>query len=501
MPFSRILKRTLFFGLFLILTFNLVWAQLHYNTCIYHNKNYAGDSDPTVTPEEIPYFLEDYYSSKIMTYENESIPVSLIIDESSKQKYYLAVGVRIGIDALYDSKLTQEERNKKIEYIDMPRTMTMKEFEEFSSKSNITPLWSYTISMYIIAPSYWDIASTITVKLKVVNNGPLPFVYSGNAVAYIKDQYNYPGGWVTEASGSKYVSFILYYRQSIWIYIRVSIGYRSVGLKKVMAGLHFNWGDWLADAGYNFVQRFNKNEYVQPSGGNYFELSDQFHHNSWTIIKRAGIAVDDIYSNIVLLRDAAIKVMHWIHSAFVYDKNWILFEENGKVFRTKDLTAADLYIMNNLYDEYLRYHGTCDEYSTLYISFLRALNIPARYLIITFIEEDSQGNLRNSSHAFAEVWVEVPQSGWYTWMHVDPTWNVYNNPRVYIDSPNIIKIWNVAIWYGADDTISPKDIRQDDLLLATNVSIIKALPYRNPSDGIMEADFEGIQYTGPNDYK
>lgn len=137
----------------------------------------------------------------------------------------------------------------------------------------------------------------------------------------------------------------------------------------------------------------------------------------------------------------------------------------------------------------------------MYISFLRALNIPARYLIITFIKENNQGNLRNSSHVFAEVWVEVPQSEWCTWMHVDPTWNVYNNPHAYINSQDIIKIWNVAIWYGADDTISPKDIRQDDLLLATNVSIIKALPYRNPSDGIMEADFEGIQYTGPNDYK
>lgn len=150
--------------------------------------------------------------------------------------------------------------------------------------------------------------------------------------------------------------------------------------------------------------------------------------------------------------------------------------------------------MNNLYDEYLRYHGTCDEYSTLYISFLRALNIPARYLIITFIKENNQGNLRNSSHAFAEVWVEVPQSGWYTWMHVDPTWNVYNNPRVYIDSPNIIKIWNVAIWYGADDTISNFDIRKEDLLLATNVTTTTALPY------IGYADFEGIIYTGPNDY-
>ena len=183
-------------------------------------------------------------------------------------------------------------------------------------------------------------------------------------------------------------------------------------------------------------------------------------------------------------------MLHWVHDHFKYDPSTVLFEYNGLKYTFKNLTVADLYTLNHVFSDG-KYHGVCDEYATLYVSFMRALNVPARYMIISLHEVD--GNF--TAHAFAEVWVNDPSGSEYFWMHADPTWNIYNNPSAYKDDPRYDEVIAAAVWQEADDTHSNWDIFEGDLLLAGWVRIADAMPSRK------NCDFKiGFAYSGPNDY-
>lgn len=183
-------------------------------------------------------------------------------------------------------------------------------------------------------------------------------------------------------------------------------------------------------------------------------------------------------------------MLHWVHDHFKYDPSTVLFEYNGLKYTFKNLTAADLYTLNHVFSDG-KYHGVCDEYATLYVSFMRALNVPARYMIISLHEVD--GNF--TAHAFAEVWVNDPSGSEYFWMHADPTWNTYDNPSAYKDDPRYDEVIAVAVWQEAYDSYSDWDIFKGDLLLANKVDPSNAMPYNKKSDF-----GTGLPYNGPNNY-
>ncbi len=67
--------------------------------------------------------------------------------------------------------------------------------------------------------------------------------------------------------------------------------------------------------------------------------------------------------------------------------------------------------------------GDCSDFSALYVSMLRSLNIPVRDLSVRF---DS------GRHAFAEVYLDGE------WVHADPTWWMFDNPDVFVNNARTI---------------------------------------------------------------
>jgi len=98
-----------------------------------------------------------------------------------------------------------------------------------------------------------------------------------------------------------------------------------------------------------------------------------------------------------------------------------------------------------------KYHGVCDEYAVLFISFARALNIPARQKYVHGEQVVSLFPYRTEevSHEFAEIWDGE------RWVHADPEENVYDNPAYY--RYNLYYIDEVYILAGANDSKTDAD--------------------------------------------
>ncbi|MGQ4834161.1 MAG: transglutaminase-like domain-containing protein [Candidatus Asgardarchaeia archaeon] len=351
----------------------------------------------------------------------------------------------------------------------------------------------YNIQITASAPAYWDRDNDITVYVTFSNRGYDSFFYSGNIYAYIKDKYyeNEDWTWTVEALSSKSANFVISSGESKTVSLIIHTPTTTIGLKKVAIAVTGSLSKTI-DLGYNFVQKANKNEYPEPSlceGENPFENSDQVHSDLWTVIKKAGEAADVSLSSKIKLYDTALEVCEWVYNHFIYDSTTILIENNDKIFTYSNLTAADIYILNHVFPDG-KYHGVCDEYTTLYISFMRALNIASRYIII--LMKDNRNNY--VGHAFAEVWVDNQSGYGYSWVHVDPTWCKINSPNIYKNSYK--EILALAIWQEADDSYSTYDIWDDDYLLATRIDISNAYP------STQYADFKvGISYCGLNNYQ
>ncbi len=317
------------------------------------------------------------------------------------------------------------------------------------------------IASWIEAPAYWDRGTTITIKVgfKIY----LRYTYTATITVkseiydkYLKQLYFYEK---KEASSQKTTTISLRPRVTKYVYVPVSIGYTTVGLKKIIVkvtrDLQYNFNE-----GYNYVQRFNRNEFNPSQLPSYaYELSDIYHFNKWSIIRKAGEAVDYWDETMTSAYRTAKKLNSWIHDSFQYT--------DTDEFR--DLTWGDERIMET-YDG--KYHGVCDEYAVLFISFARAVNIPARQIYIEgFYEGKWQG------HAFAEIWEGSK------WVHADSTWNIYDFPQIYKLSGYSIKC--VEIWFGADDSRCTED---DPPEYAAN-------PDEIPSDGIVSfEDFSKLSY-------
>ncbi|MGQ4915334.1 MAG: transglutaminase domain-containing protein [Candidatus Asgardarchaeia archaeon] len=282
--------------------------------------------------------------------KNGTVPVALYTNDSDSIRYYIVSTARI-----YNNKVIYENPN-------------------ISSNDNVI-LSGTGVQVTPIVPSYWTRGSTIAIKVRFDNNNPTPFTYSGYIYCYIKDLYIPYIYETTEASGQKYASFTIGPYSYKYVYVYVNIGYRMVGLKKVVVdvtgtlSLHF-------DLGYNFVQQFKRSEVGNPtlvdSNEDVYELSDLHHHNQWSVIKKAGEAGDypfDIrYTLYDVMQRVEVYMLDWVHYHFVYDE----------AILPEYIAVADLWIMSH--EQNGKYHGVCDEYTTIYVSFSRALNIPARYI-------------------------------------------------------------------------------------------------------------------------
>ncbi|WP_048198329.1 transglutaminase-like domain-containing protein [Methanocella arvoryzae] len=86
-----------------------------------------------------------------------------------------------------------------------------------------------------------------------------------------------------------------------------------------------------------------------------------------------------------------------------------------------EFTQSDWYIGFNQSGYGPRYHGICKDYVSLARSYYRSMGIPAKFIIC--VEKNRNDSVY--SHAWLEAWDGS------RWIHADPTWNVFDNPRHY----------------------------------------------------------------------
>lgn len=309
-------------------------------------------------------------------------------------------------------------------------------FAGLSSRS-IEPKSTDVVATWVEIPAYWDRGSVITVRVGFKSYLRYSYTATLTITCEIRDKYKYQFFpvyyWKTEASAQKSVRLTLRPRATKYVNIYVDTPTTTVGLKKVIVEIR---GDlqYTFDEGYNFVQRFNKNEFGSITKVDYrendYELSDIYHFNEYTIIKKAGEAADMSYESIKDPYRTAKKMNGWIHNNFEYT--------NTTNYR--HYTWGDKAILST-YDG--KYHGVCDEYTVLFVSFVRALNIPARQIYILWSDV-------NIAHEFAEIW-----SG-DRWVHADPTWNAFDDPQIY-KRHGYKQIYMICILQGADDSLCSYD--------------------------------------------
>lgn len=101
------------------------------------------------------------------------------------------------------------------------------------------------------------------------------------------------------------------------------------------------------------------------------------------------------------LYDAAFKLAEWVRINVKYDLNTL----------TEDATQKSSWVLENR-------QGVCDEITNLFVSFLRSMNIPVRYVVgIAYSDAVAEGW---APHAWAEVYFQG-----YGWVPFDVTFGQY----------------------------------------------------------------------------
>jgi len=127
-------------------------------------------------------------------------------------------------------------------------------------------------------------------------------------------------------------------------------------------------------------------------------------------------------------RDAVNALKTYVHNTVTYDESYSERSSDLEVLSTK--------------------RGVCVDFADLYIGLARSLNIPTRYVASwTFGSScklwDICGAYCNSVPVcWGHVWAESYYAG--NWHHVDPTWNVMENPKVYINTAGVDHIHAAA---------------------------------------------------------
>ncbi len=197
------------------------------------------------------------------------------------------------------------------------------------------------------------------------------------------------------------------------------------------------------------IEKYNNDasHLPDPDGGDNLEPSDLYHfpyndgysEDRYLVLSEAALAVDD--TNVPY--ESAYQTMEYVNDVMRYNNDSSHLE----------YIFSDLYMINNSVND--KYEGVCDEYSTLYTSFTRAVGIPTRFMAFSMIMQD--GNI--TGHAIAESWDGS------TWVHSDPTLYRFDNPQIYINDNN--SHINITIYDDADDsyyTQDPQDPTGDGIL-------------------------------------
>ena len=427
----------------------------------------------------------------IYPWENKSIPSAVVTAEN---KLYIATALHIHITP--DGKTEQE-------YIPLPSKVSndtlrtiIQNYAQDSSRVQIESS-SNDVTVDVTGPAYWERDSTVYIQVTFTKEftwPPSSFHYAGHINCYVKDKYFYESGWywVTEESGSMYVDFTLTQPgESKTFNVPVQVGHTTVGLKKVVVtvpGLGIS-----VDEGYVFVQKINVAKEIvgpiNPSNPNEepknvlpylvgeedpLGATDLHHPNTWyRLAAEAADAIQqtDVTSN---LGGIARRIANWVNSHFIYTKTY-----NGSDL--VNYSASDTWLINHR-DENGMFHGVCDEYATLFVSFARAMNLPAREIGLGGVDWSNAW----LGHETVEVWAQVENqyySGYY-WIHIELVVTVYYDPPLPSFYRTMFK--SITDVYVLTNATEPNSIKTG-LLISSLSPDNYEIKYKN--------------YEGPNNYK
>jgi transglutaminase-like putative cysteine protease len=277
---------------------------------------------------------------------------------------------------------------------------------------------------------YWTQDTTATQTIVIHNYGST--AASGQVTfVSIEDGYGSSASFTNLAPGTNC---------SVSIPFPVIAGSSSVGIKPMGFFITVNPDNtvtWSGQLSLNAVEKYNNDasHLPDPDGGDNLETSDQFHFpfgDGYAIIQEAATAGDNTNSPY----DTANKLNEYVHGMMTY-------------------TASDPYFLYAASDLYIKNHGNqgvCDEFATIDVTFSRSLGIPSRFLGITWM------NASGSYYGHAILENRIGN----IWVHSDPTWNSFNNSRVYKNGNNTHM--SLTKYTDADDSRYTVDPSGDGLL-------------------------------------
>ena len=358
----------------------------------------------------------------IYPWENKSIPSAYV--KSNNEPYRVVTAIRT-----HALKTNESD----YEYIQLPPTIddcALPFIIRNSINSNIQPkAYEEDLIIEITVPAYWERDTTIYVEVKFTKPPTYwppttPVHYTDDIVINVKDKYFVPGyGWLwtneEKAPAQLHVDFTLVNPWETRSFrIPVEIGHTTIGLKKVV--VTFINHAMIVDEGYIFVQKINSDEIGNLNYLTSYYLfaenplgeTDLHHPMKW--YKMAGEATDSLYMTNDDFKTITDRLGNWVTNNFVYDKDSL----------SLSYTASDTWLINHRDDDG-KFHGVYDEYAVIFVSFARALNLPARQIRI----EGTNSSNKRDAHEFPEVWNRN------TWIHIEIAGAYLYNP----DTPNIFR--------------------------------------------------------------
>lgn len=266
-------------------------------------------------------------------------------------------------------------------------------------------------------------------------------VVSGTVIFWsLEDNYGYGVPFSSLAPGEDL---------NVMVPFKVSAQNSSIGVKPIAVAITVDPGgitSWIERMPIDAIEKYNNDasHLFDPGGGENLETSDLYHFpfsEGYRVLSEAARAADDTTEPY----QSAYEIMQRVHDMMEYNNETMYVE----------YIYSDLYTLDHPSPINGKYQGVCDEYGTLYTAFTRALGIPTRFL--SFTMELPSGNI--TGHAIAESWNGT------TWVHSDPTWNVFDNPQVYRTAGN--DHINITVYGDADDsyyTEDPNDPTGDGIL-------------------------------------
>ena len=179
-------------------------------------------------------------------------------------------------------------------------------------------------------------------------------------------------------------------------------------------------GNFIIETDYLFDLE-NKKEHGRPL----YYLPETKHIKITNEIKEKTL---EIVSNTTDFPDNVIKIMEWVKSNIVYDKN------NVEVI--KDSKDSEWVFKNRI--------GVCDEFSSIFAAMTRSIEIPTRIVIGYSISNEDNEGIEGESRGIEDESIDeniesIESSGWiphawtevynedYGWIEVDPTNNEFMN--------------------------------------------------------------------------